>query len=334
MRKRLPNGETKAFQPMALALGALHLDAGLCVKDMVKAVPGSSKDTPDYYVLTRFKNGSYWAKKDPCIVDSTLKTLITDATCALMNVHRQHADERVVGNVWPHGVLNNLGQHLYEADFLRRVDGQDSFHLFTFKCGTQFNSATGRLQTACAVPGTSQHSGYDYPEAEIEEIKERLANEGLNLEEVLRRAKAFEDGLSGEFDGYPDDVVADLDRIAEVEGMEQLKTLADIFDTRPGAEENPHPPRGWHEAILRIGKVPAGALFSAGFEVSIFDGGADAAGDNGKGVIAAATNDIGGMNACDLDGEALTHAPPDPNNPKAYALMWRGKRLYNTAEIE
>jgi hypothetical protein len=189
-----------------------------------------------------------------------------------------------------------------------------------------YNFTTRRVEEATPDMFISLHTGYPYPEREIEEIRQSPAGRGLR--DVLVRARNWEHTPLGDRTRYPPDITRDLEAIAGEPAFELVRTMHDSFT--PNAPDG-ESAGGWPVTVFRVLKVPAAAA-SRSAENFLVDTGTD--GENGKGVLWEAKKRTFGQYATEIPLTMLVKDPPDTENATPALYDLRGVRFTGAPESE
>ena len=114
-------------------------------------------------------NGMVWELSHGQI-DDELECDMVRALCSLTGVAELDAPDAFVTGSLTRNIANGLAQPLFDGRFLERVDGEGTWQLVTFACGTTLNIRTGEVGSASAQQCIKRHLDYAYPEEQLAAI--------------------------------------------------------------------------------------------------------------------------------------------------------------------
>jgi hypothetical protein len=204
--------------------------------------------------------------------------LVLEALCGLAGCTLEDAPAAWVQGTFTRNILTRLASYLWDATFIREVDGNAMLGKVQFSCGYILNIVTGELEKGRRELMNSKTTGYPFPAAEFQGVADKLADLGISLETVLRRCRDCEGPLVPH---YPQSLVAELDRAFSLPAMEIMRLLHDSFTHRGATGEIDG---GWQMALWRGPKCHIAAMCGNELENFIVDAGVF--GSNGKGTFA------------------------------------------------
>ena len=279
-----------------------------------------SKDSLDYMVYADAGNGGYWQYEHRKVGNSKFMDICQAFCNHADGCKPEWARARVVDGTLPGKMVTDIAPALFDPSLMKRLNDESTWKYLQFSDGTVFNKETCTTEAGHAEHYISLTTGYPYPAAEMQCIRDRLTAQGIDLQNVLEEVKAYEAQLViGDYDHLPAAIQEKLNKVANTEGMELLKIIYDMFEN-------------WPVTLYRGGKVLAGGLFAVPFEIFVHDRGDD--GNNGKTVLQTITAALaGGYFAAIADG-MLEKRPPHPSQPDAALFALIGRRLFGSPEVE
>ena len=229
----------------------------------------------DFFKSKVLPNGMVWELSHGQI-DDELECDMVRALCSLTGVAELDAPDAFVTGSLTRNIANRLAQPLFDGRFLERVDGEDTWQLVTFARGTTLNIRTGEVGSASAQQCIKRHLDYAYLEEQLGAIAAKEQELGTSCLEVLREIVEWEGHpLNAEVAVYPESIRKKLELLTdEIPHLRFFQLMHNSFTPRYDPAECPQP-----EAL--------GACLGVSHENSVFDLGEE--GDNGKGVLAAAS---------------------------------------------
>ena len=177
-----------------------------------------------------------------------------------------------------------MAQPLFDGRFLERVDGEDTWQLVTFACGTTLNIRTGEVGSASAQQCIKRHLDYAYPEEQLGAVAAKEQELGTSCLEVFREIVEWEGHLlNAKVAVYPESIRKKLELLTdEIPHLRFFQLMHNSFTPRYDPAECPQPEEhgGWQATVFRTMKA-LGACLGVSHENSVFDLGEE--GDNGKG---------------------------------------------------
>ncbi|CAJ1392115.1 unnamed protein product, partial [Effrenium voratum] len=260
----------------------------------------------DFFKSKVLPNGMVWELSHGQI-DDELECDMVRALCSLTGVAELDAPDAFVTGSLTRNIANRLAQPLFDGRFLERVDGEDTWQLVTFACGTTLNIRTGEVGSASAQQCIKRHLDYAYPEEQLGAIAAKEQELGTSCLEVFREIVEWEGHpLNAEVAVYPESIRKKLELLTDEHG-------------------------GWQATVFRTMKA-LGACLGVSHENSVFDLGEE--GDNGKGVLAAAFRSVFGGYYEELPVQVVSKDIPSGSaaSPEVYRLQ--GARFLGTPESE
>jgi hypothetical protein len=279
-----------------------------------------SKDSLDYMIYKEAGNGGYWQHVHRKMGDSKLKDICQEFCNYADGCKPEWARARVVDGILPGKMVPEVAPALFDSNLQRRLNDESTWKFLQFSDGSVFNRETCTVEAGCAEHYISLTTGYKYPAAEMQAIRNRLADKGLDLQAILEEVKAFEDQPPvGDYVSLPSVLERKLDEVASTDGMELLKIIYAMFES-------------WPVTVYRGGKLLAGGLYAVPFEIFMHDRGDD--GNNGKTVLQSISAVLAGDYFATITDSMLEKRPPHPSQPDAALFALIGRRLFGTPEVE
>ncbi|CAJ1456450.1 unnamed protein product, partial [Effrenium voratum] len=309
------------------------LQPGVLLRDKYKISPCAGKAL-DFFKSKVLPNGMVWELSHGQI-DDELECDMVRALCSLTGVAELDAPDAFVTGSLTRNIANRLAQPLFDGRFLERVDGEDTWQLVTFACGTTLNIRTGEVGSASAQQCIKRHLDYAYPEEQLGAIAAKEQELGTSCLEVFREIVEWEGHpLNAEVAVYPESIRKKLELLTdEIPHLRFFQLMHNSFTPRYDPAECPQPEEhgGWQATVFRTMKA-LGACLGVSHENSVFDLGEE--GDNGKGVLAAAFRSVFGGYYEELPVQVVSKDIPSGSaaSPEVYRLQ--GARFLGTPESE
>ena len=314
--KRLSNGERPVLWLKDLV--PWHVQRGhRLVQDVYRCIP-ASKDSMEWWRFDERPLGGFWNSVPPPVARAELEEIVLDMLCMIRSVSRANAPADFIEGKLTASVVSRLSFTLYDATFAQQINGTLS------KDYVQFGHGEVLTREHTIEPGRAnlyigRCTGFPFPERETRQLEESLAARGLSLLHTLRRVKEFEKNLVvGEYSSLPEDIVRDLEAIANEPGMEILQLIQSVFED-------------WVLTIFRGGKCVAAAIFAETIERFVVDLGK---GSNGKTLLQRIAEVAFGGYAEQIKESMMTKDPPPPGSACPDLLQMRGVRYLCTPEVE
>ncbi|CAJ1458172.1 unnamed protein product, partial [Effrenium voratum] len=318
---------------LARTLTTRLLQPGVLLRDKYKISPCAGKAL-DFFKSKVLPNGMVWELSHGQI-DDELECDMVRALCSLTGVAELDAPDAFVTGSLTRNIANRLAQPLFDGRFLERVDGEDTWQLVTFACGTTLNIRTGEVGSASAQQCIKRHLDYAYPEEQLGAIAAKEQELGTSCLEVFREIVEWEGHpLNAEVAVYPESIRKKLELLTdEIPHLRFFQLMHNSFTPRYDPAECPQPEEhgGWQATVFRTMKA-LGACLGVSHENSVFDLGEE--GDNGKGVLAAAFRSVFGGYYEELPVQVVSKDIPSGSaaSPEVYRLQ--GARFLGTPESE
>ena len=281
------------------------------------------------------RNGYLWVGTHGAL-DNELESDVVQTLCNLVRVPSvlQAPGEFLSGRLTA-SVMSRLDWPLFDADFMRRLDAEPTWQFMAFACGTTMELASGELGQASPQQCLKRHVSYPYPAKEMASIAAQEEALGISCLDTFKEiAEWLRHPLNQENPVFPAQIRSKLEKLTD--GIPELvffKLMHDSFTPRYDQQECPSPETygGWQATVFRT-MVALAAGLGCSHENSIFDLGEE--GDNGKGVLAAATRETFDGYYEELPLATVTKDPPSGNetSPRVYKLQ--GARFLGTPESE
>lgn len=209
--KRLRQGENPAltFSPW---LPTFIMDPGRMLKDMWRTVPGGEKTCTWW----RFTEGGLWENVPDFVAQTQLCCQIQRAVAHAMRIEVDDIPKSVAAGTFCNSCLGYLDSHMYDDKFLKSLDGPNTRFFVQFSDGVVLDRRTLQISKSELEMYISKNTGYPFPAKDIQAVQDRLSSQGLHLESIIKRALDSEEVEP--FDKLPDDVAADFDKVAAIEG--------------------------------------------------------------------------------------------------------------------
>ena len=294
------------------------LPNGRIVKDVYRCIP-ASKDSMEWWRFEELPKGGMWRQVPPPVVKAQLEEISLDMLCNIRAVSKATApSDFLEGQITGH-IVSRLSLPLYDQTFSHQINGTVSKDYVQFGLG-EVLTRQHTIEPGRADLYIGRCANFPYPESEMQKIEEGLAAKGRCLLATLRRVRDFERGLVvGQYVKLPDDIVQELEAIANEPGMEMLKLVHSIFED-------------WTMTIFRGGKCVAAAIFAEAVEKFVVDLGTS--GSNGKTLLQRIAEVSFGDYAEQIKETMMTKDPPPPGSACPDLLQMRGVRYLCTPEVE
>ena len=281
------------------------------------------------------RNGYLWVGTHGAF-DNELESDVVQTLCNLVRVPSvlQAPGEFLSGRLTA-SVMSRLDWPRFDADFMRRLDAEPTWQFMAFACGTTMELASGELGQASPQQCLKRHVSYPYPAKEMASIAAQEEALGISCLDTFKEiAEWLRHPLNQENPVFPAQIRSKLEKLTD--GIPELvffKLMHDSFTPRYDQQECPSPETygGWQATVFRT-MVALAAGLGCSHENSIFDLGEE--GDNGKGVLAAATRETFDGYYEELPLATVTKDPPSGNETSPQVYKLQGARFLGTPESE
>ena len=326
LHRRLALGEL----PVLIAAGVLPYvlyDTGRTLLSTYKAGPGKCAGM-SFYTYQEKSNGGFWARLNgEKVLDIEMD--IVRALSVVLQVSVEDAPAEWMKGAFSQSILSRLGNVLFDASILGMLDSDASFKYLCFGCGTVISLETFNLVPASYDMFISKHTGYSYPTAEFAEVERQLTEKGVSLEEILKKARAWEGmPLNRGKLRYSQEIIDGLNTISALPCFELIDMMHKSFTT---TAMNGEDVGGWLVTVFRVGKVPAAAVGKRAKNF-VVDFGEE--GGNGKGLLWNIIKATFGHLAAEISLAMLTKDPPSASQATPDVFELRGLRFTCTPESE
>ena len=249
--------------------------------------------------------------------EDALQEVVKLSLVPLLRVAVHHLPRFVASGIFPRSVVGYLQSKLYDKHLDKNMDGPDCRFFLLFSDGRVLDRRDHSIKESSLEQYISKDTGYAYPEAEIQAIRESLSAQGLGLCAIIRRAFVHEQ-FAVQYETLSPTIEAELDRVAAVDGMDILRVAHASFEN-------------WAVTLCRAGKLEAARMFAERLEKFVIDNGVGSA---GKTFLQMVSECCLGTYSVQIKEDLLCKDPPSPESPQPALLALRGARGFGTVELE
>lgn len=265
LHRRLHQGETPSIVAAGVVKHVLmrctrpgQITYGKTLGDIYKAAPGKDGKSV-FFTFKTTTHGGMWEElhgKDHLRVEEHL----VEAMCNVMGIPESHAYKSWVAGPFTSSIIGRIEGSLYDSNFMAMLDGEASQDKLMFACGRFWDLETFELKSGTPDVLISRHTGYDFPEAEMQDLERRLATAEVDLESVFEEVRVWEEANHSNHRQYPQDLCDRLKQAMAFDDFEIFRLLHDSFTMRGDSGETSG---GWWVALFRgsLGETSRVLLF-------------------------------------------------------------------------